>query len=43
MYSSISDGILDLAMVPDQTAHAICTAIRDLFQANQELCAVILN
>ncbi|XP_039793082.1 uncharacterized protein LOC120659087 [Panicum virgatum] len=43
MYGSVSDGVLDLAMAPDQTARALYTAIRDLFQANQEPRAVILN
>ena len=43
MYGSVSDGVLDLAMAPDQTARDLYTAIRDLFQANQEPRAVILN
>jgi hypothetical protein len=43
MYGSISERVLDLAMAPDQTAHALYTAIRDLFHANQEPRAVILN
>ena len=43
MYGSVSDGVLDLAMAPDQTARALYTAIRDLFQANQKPHAVILN
>jgi len=43
MYDSVSDGVLDLAMAPDQTACALYTAISDLFQANQEPRAVILN
>ncbi|XP_039841872.1 uncharacterized protein LOC120702207 [Panicum virgatum] len=43
MYGSVSDGVLDLAMAPDQTARDLYTAIHDLFQANQEPRAVILN
>jgi len=43
MYDSVSDGVLDLAMAPDQTACALYMAISDLFQANQEPRAVILN
>ena len=43
MYGSVSDGVLDLAMAPDQTARDLYTAIRDLFQANQEPRAIILN
>ena len=43
MYGSVSDGVLDLAMAPDQTARDLYTAIRDLFRANQEPRAIILN
>jgi hypothetical protein len=43
MYGSVSDGVLDLATAPEQTAHDLYTAIRDLFQANQEPRVVILN
>ena len=43
MYGSVSDGVLDLAIAPYQTTRALYTAISDLFQANQEPRAVILN
>ncbi|XP_021321303.1 uncharacterized protein LOC110437248 [Sorghum bicolor] len=43
MYGCVDDGVLELAMEPDQTAHDLYVAITALFQANQATRAVVLG
>jgi hypothetical protein len=43
MYNSCDDTVLNLAMEPDQDAHALYISIEALFQANKEPRAIILG
>ena len=43
IYGCVDDTVLDLAMEPDQTAHSLFVEIDNLFQANKESRAVILE
>jgi hypothetical protein len=43
MYGSIDDQVLDLAMEPDQDAHALFVSVEALFQANKESRVVVLR
>ncbi|XP_012703569.1 uncharacterized protein LOC105914902 [Setaria italica] len=43
MYGSVDDTVLDLAMEPEQDARALWVSIENLFQANKESRAVVLE
>jgi uncharacterized membrane protein YgcG len=43
MHGSIDDAVLDLAMEPNQDAHALYVSIEALFQANKKSRAVVLE
>lgn len=43
LYGSVGDDVLDAAMEPDQTAHALWVAIETLFRDNKESRAIFLS